>query len=140
MFVPNRILGLTLFFLLVFSALVGSKPPGPNHAKPSEPALNIDRFGDPLPEGAIARLGTVRFRHGFLTGAIAYSPDGKTLASGGRFPGLRLWDAETGRLLKRPSQSGVNSLAFSPDSKMLLVSDGLPTLIDVASGKELGRF
>src|SRR5260370_28339225 len=129
MFVPNRILGLALFLLLVFSALVGSEPPGPKFAKQPQAKFNTDRYGDSLPEGAIARLGTARFRHGFLTHPIAFSPNGKYLASGGRFPGLRLWDATTGRLLNRGSHYGVISLAFSPDSKMVLVGSGTPTLI-----------
>ena len=58
---------------------------------------------DPLPPGAILRLGTARFRHPTLIHAIAVSPDGKTLASAGsgRSP-LRLWETATGRPLQEP--------------------------------------
>src|SRR5262249_58082556 len=53
---------------------------------------------------------------------LDFSPDGKTLTAGGR-AGLRLWDVPTGKdwHAARPGHvSGVGSLAFSPDGKMLL--------------------
>jgi RNA polymerase sigma factor (sigma-70 family) len=65
-----------------------------------EPALPTtrDRLGDPLPQGAIARLGTERFR--LSHGPLYFSADGKTLtAAGGTF--VRDWDIETGRERRR---------------------------------------
>ncbi len=99
-----------------------------------------DLYGDPLPEGAIARLGTVRFRHGAVTSAVAFTPDGKVLASAGQFgDGLCLWDVATGRPLQRFASSGISSMAFSPNGKMLATGD-LPQLIDVATGKQIRPF
>src|SRR5207253_808314 len=61
-----------------------------------------DRQGDPLPDGAIARCGTVRLRHqGEEIRAAAWSPDGKTLASGGGDGMVRVWDYTTGQQLSR---------------------------------------
>src|SRR5262249_42744986 len=42
-----------------------------------------DLYGDALPPGAIARMGTTRFRHGGYIDAIAYSTDGNSILSRG---------------------------------------------------------
>jgi RNA polymerase sigma factor (sigma-70 family) len=101
----------------------------------------LDAFGDPLPEGALARLGTVRFRHGIGPSWLAYSPDGKMLASASRQfgPGVCLWDAVTGRPLRQSHSPLANTLAFSPDGKTLFISNAL-SLVDVATGNEIGRL
>ena len=46
-----------------------------NNRKPG-----LDQFGDPLPKGAIARIGTLRW-NGRIILDLAYSPDGKRLAA-----------------------------------------------------------
>src|SRR5581483_9814028 len=63
------------------------------------PQVRRDRYGDPLPKDALARLGTVRWRHGVLVFALAYSPDGRTIVTAGVSRGLVLWDAATGKEL-----------------------------------------
>jgi RNA polymerase sigma factor (sigma-70 family) len=120
------------------SAPVSADPPA-QPAQPATPPIEIaqprpavDRYGDPLPEGAITRFGTVRFRHGEPLESIAYSPDGKMIASGG-YGRLMLWEAQTGKPLlpvagkdhgsPNPgiSQHGhISGLAFTPNSKRLV--------------------
>jgi WD40 repeat protein len=53
--------------------------------------------------------------------SVAFSPDSKTLATGGWDGAVRLWEAATGRERARFAQPGqsVHSVAFSPDGKTL---------------------
>ena len=51
-------------------------------AGPSGAAPPLDGDGRPLPAGALARLGTLRFRHAGPVTAVAYAPNGKLLATG----------------------------------------------------------
>ncbi len=76
--------------------------------------------------------------------ALAFTPDGRVLASGGlgdRF--VHLWDVEKGKLLRELEQNvgGVHSLEFSLDGRTLAVGGyGEPyaALLDVATGAQLG--
>ena len=53
--------------------------------------------------------------------AVAYSRDGKTLASGSKDKSIKLWDAATGaeRLALKGHGERLRALAFSPDDKTL---------------------
>ena len=60
----------------------------------SETPVAQDRLGDPLPEGAFARLGTARMRFGVAD--LCYLPDGRgVFAKGGR---VEIWNLTTGEL------------------------------------------
>jgi hypothetical protein len=62
-------------------------------------------YGDPLPEGAVARLGTRRFRVDAEIEGLAFAPDGKTIAVRGN-GGLWLLDAVGGQQLRRVDSFG----------------------------------
>lgn len=161
-------------------------------------AKRLDQFGNPLPDGAMARIGTLRFRHGAPVTQITFSPDGKTIysASSGekvahawslqdgnerqRFDSdkpvytvavssdgkvvatgeggneVGLWDADTGKLIKKLIVDGdngatrrreisfaVHGLAFGEGDKVLLAAhadSGIVAIWDVASKKLLNRI
>ena len=77
---------------------------------------------------------TGQLRHTLIarTHFVAFSPDGRTLASGGGWPDypIQLWDAATGEKFANFTGhiSLVNALAFSPDGKTLLGGSGDGTL------------
>ena len=52
--------------------------------------------------GAVARFGSLRFVHGSPVHCLAWSPDGKMIATGGPGKGkpIRLWDVATGRQIR----------------------------------------
>ena len=59
-----------------------------------------DPNGDPLPDGALARLGTLRWRHPDTVTFVAFAAD-NTVLTGSADGVLRLWDRDTGRELRR---------------------------------------
>jgi WD40 repeat protein len=70
----------------------------------------------------------VRAAHLSLVESLAYSPDGKYLASGS-YQEVVLWDARTGELRRRITgfAERVVALAFSHDGQMLATAGGAPT-------------
>jgi WD40 repeat protein len=106
----------TNWFLTLSLALGGT-------AAGAEPRL--DAHGDPLPDGALFRLGTVRFRHAGGISRSALSPDGKLLATASSTR-VVIWDVETGRpvqsfrvCVEPPVFHPAPWVVFSPDSKYL---------------------
>ncbi|SRR5579883_1535360 len=144
------------------AGFVGQKPESKQEASASPAARRAeqpksettsqrrtDNYGDPLPPGALARIGTVRLREGNVIFKLAYSPDGKMLATGTgelRKNCIRLWDTATGKQLRvlQPELNQIKSLAFSHNGKLLASlselrgpASGGVHVWDTASGKEI---
>jgi WD40 repeat protein len=103
-----------------------------------------DAYGDALPPGAVARLGSARLRH--AANGLTWAPDGKTFATAGSDGAVRAWDAADGRELCRfraPQQfmqpMVLSSVIFLPDGNGLAAvgSDGAIHVWDRATGCEI---
>ncbi len=111
-------------------------------AMAAAPRPHVDRFGDPLPSAAVARLGSTRFRCDQAIYSLAVSPDGKWLAAG-TAAGVQLLDAATGRrrclLLGPRGAQEFLSLAFSADGRRVLAAarSGQLCQWDARTGKAL---
>jgi AAA-like domain/WD domain, G-beta repeat len=79
-------------------------------------------------------------RHNSVIYSVAFSPDGKRLATGSLDRTVKLWDAATGQetLTLKGHSNGVTSVAFSPDGKQLATGslDRTVKLWDAATGQE----
>lgn len=133
--------GLGLVFALVLSgapvvaqprpAASGDGPvPGPGGPRPIRPVLThsgapkLDRHGDPLPAGAVARYGTVRLRHGSDLRSLAFSFDGKLLlSSSDSHDSVKLWDTATGKLVASLDTTA-HLVALAHAGFVVLIDDG----------------
>jgi WD40 repeat protein len=114
------------------------------------PPQRVDLHGDPLPAGALSRLGTVRLRHGHMVSSVAFSADGKTLVSGASDHTVRIWNAATGRLVRcigkehslvnvYAGSRWITAVAISGDGKSVAScsNDGMVRIWNVATGEEV---
>jgi WD40 repeat protein len=110
--------------------------------KPLSSASRVDLYGDPLPDGALLRLGTLQRRA--VKAQIAVSPDGSSLVSvrGGKY--VAIWDAATGRLRQRrelpvDAELFMGLAELSPDGRWLAAersgTDTTVTIWEVRTGK-----
>ncbi len=92
-------------------------------ASSSPQQARTDIYGDPLPEEARARLGTVRFRETGRYACVVLAPDGKTVAAATHAGSVRLLNAATGKVIRQLQVSGPGSqqqfLTFSGDGQRL---------------------
>ena len=125
----------------------GSKNGPPQKPEKSKrmPLPQLDLAGDPLPEGAVARLGGTRF-HITYPQMLAYSPDGKTLFAGNQ-DGIELFEPATGRSIRnlgRDLKATCWSTLISPDGKLAAIGElkdhSSGVIYETATGKLVCKF
>ena len=84
--------GLCVLLLAGLSAIGGPQP---------VPVARTDQFGDPLPAGALSRLGTIRWRHGSPVSFAAFLPEGKSVLTAAADGWITIWDYPIGKMLSR---------------------------------------
>jgi WD40 repeat protein len=108
----------------------------------AEPARDLD--DDPLPSGAVVRIGSLRFRHPSVLQCAAFSPDGRYIATGtvGN-SSVQIMETDTGKVIRRlPGHDHpVSAVSFSPDGRRLATcgGDGELDVWDVAKGVRVFR-
>lgn len=109
--------------LLLLSAVLGQAADVPPWVD------KFDRAGDPLPAGAVARFGSVRYRHGSELTDLRLSPSGQFVATRAKDDSdLRLWEATTGRQVGQMAlkDTSIQHVTFLTDSILTLVAaDGV---------------
>ncbi len=90
--------------------------------------MGVDSLGDLLPEFAVQRFGTLRFRHPSSESELALSPDDSSVVTAGRT--LIVWDAKTGKERWRSKEDnraeisgasyGARAVCFSSDGQEFL--------------------
>jgi WD40 repeat protein len=127
---------ISLSLVLLFDQRAGAADLPPQQPK-------LDSHGDPLPDGALLRIGTVRLHPGAVVEALAFTNDGKCLVTANRATGVHTWDVATGRLVREfVPQGNPWTLALAPDGRMVAVvdKDKVCSVWDVADGKGLHSF
>jgi RNA polymerase sigma factor (sigma-70 family) len=108
-------------------------PPTGSPAAVQAARVPADPTGDPLPPGAIARMGSTRFRFSGLVHSLAFALDGRALVVGG-VPSAEVWDARTGRVLHTfghrrgddPPGTDVVAVGLCADGRTLIVAATKP--------------
>lgn len=81
-----------------------------------------DLLGDPLPEDAVQRLGSLRLRYGGV-GDLDYLPDGRAVVASGA--SIDIWDMSVGQkqATHRIASRGLTGIDVSDDGSTMLASD-----------------
>jgi WD40 repeat protein len=113
MLFPRRvIIGFLACLALTHNAAWGDEP-------------RLDLHGDPLPEGAVARLGSSRLRHDDWIRNLVFLPNGKSLMAATNEPFVRIWDVASGREVRQigKTDSSLMSAALSPDGRTIAAGE-----------------
>jgi WD40 repeat protein len=117
-------------------------PEPPPKVRPGEPLNDLALVSRPAPLAGVRSWALETTHHRAAVGDVAYSPDGRWLATACRGGAVRLWEAKTRRLVRIlivPGTTGqsLRGLAWAPDSRYLATchQDGAVELWEAATGQ-----
>lgn len=129
----------TSALMLLLAGLAWAQTPEPIQVQPR--VIPTDQAGDPLPQGATARMGTLRWRHSGPVQFVGFLADGQEVVSASLDGWIRVWDVATGREIRRWKwhQGGpigdedelvgglngvatIRSIVLSPDRRLIAAS------------------
>jgi WD40 repeat protein len=136
--------------------MLAAKPQAARGVKDPKPAVHSEKqakddrakpvpndlYGDPLPPGALVRMGTVRLR-GDNHNHVSFSDDGKTLMSAGGGPTIRFWEVATGKLAQKKDFKQIEppwGLVSTDGRTVVSEQKKLFIVWDVPTARELGRI
>ncbi len=111
-------------------------------------SVSFSRDGKEVAVGSLKTIRIYNFETEKLTRtteaaaySVAYSPDGKMLASAPQNGVVQLWEADTGKLIKTLTGSATSSLSWSADSKLLATTTYTTAVVwDVETAKPKQTF
>jgi RNA polymerase sigma factor (sigma-70 family) len=125
----------------------GKNTVGPGDSTHPTKKERTDQHGDPLPEGAIARLGTIHWRlDSGGAQCMAIPHDGKTLVTANPATGVIIWELPTGKEVRKVPYTAELRKAWLDTRSSVTLSldgstvgfgtpDGIVHIVDVGSGK-----
>lgn len=112
--------------LMLSAAAISACGGGGGWARVQIPFKKVDALGDPVPKGAVGRLGSARYRHPGQAEHLALSADGTRLALTYKGDGAAVFELATGREIKRVAAGqslGALALSSSGDTLAAVVGE-----------------
>lgn len=121
------------------------EPPAKAQERKQEQKRLLDLQGDPLPDGAIARLGSRRWLHDSVVQFAAFLPDGNSVVTFCFDKTIRVWEYPSGKEIRRMPATYDKAdsprwecYALSQDGKIIATTGQAEIFFhEVATGKQL---